>query len=291
MKISTLKKTSVQKLHDSGIPFNEAELEVAILMKHVFAIDRKDLLLNPDKEIEEREAEKFNLLIERRISEGVPVQYLTNTAYFMDGEFYVDENVLIPRPETEILVEEVIKQCDECAKIIDIGTGSGCIAIMLAKKLPKAQVTAVDISPKALEVAKINAQKLGVSDRIHFAHSNIFAALEHAPLTQEAKFDVVVSNPPYIPAKEKQNLQREVALHEPELALFVEDEEGVSLYRELAAQAGKHLNPGGLIAVEVGFSQAELVAKVFAEARFVDIYTINDLSGIGRVVVGRKPFA
>lgn len=288
MKISTLKKTSVQKLQDSGIPFNEAELEVAILMKHVFAIDRKDLLLNPDKEIEEREAEKFNLLIKRRINEGVPVQYLTNTAYFMGGEFYVDENVLIPRPETEILVEEVIKRCDECAKIIDIGTGSGCIAIMLAKKLPKAQVTAVDISPKALEVAKINARKLGVADRIQFVHSDIFATLENTPLFQGAKFDIVVSNPPYIPAKEKQNLQREVALHEPELALFVEDEEGVSFYRELAAQAGKHLNPGGLIAVEVGFSQAELVVKVFVESGFADICTINDLSGIGRVVVGRQ---
>ncbi len=280
--LKDLKTFAIKELEKNNIFLNEARIEVELLMEHVFGLKPKDLLLNPEIKIPQKKEQKFTDLIKKRIEKNMPVQYLTNKAYFMNEVFYVDENVLIPRPETEILVEEVLKRADKNLKIIDIGTGSGCIAIMLAKNLPNADFTASDISRNALKIAKYNAEKSGTAEKIRFIQSNIFKNFR-----QDEKFDIIVSNPPYIAIKEKQTLQPEVHKHEPGLALFTDDEDGLSFYKELTGQSFSMLNTGGILAVEVGFSQSEAVSNILKSNNYADIEIIKDLSGVKRVVIGK----
>ncbi|HSA06664.1 MAG TPA: peptide chain release factor N(5)-glutamine methyltransferase [Candidatus Gastranaerophilales bacterium] len=272
-------ENTIKKFINENIEFNEAKIEISQLVEHVFGFTKKDIMLNPSLKASGDKLNQFNSLVKKRLKQKMPVQYLINKANFMGEWFYVDENVLIPRPETEILVETVLKYADKASKIIDIGSGSGCIAIMLAKNADFI-VTASDISEKALETAAFNANKLGIKERIKFIRSDLFKNIE-----EEEKFDVIVSNPPYISPEEKENLQPEVVLHEPHTALFAEDKEGVSFYEKLAQQAVSRLNPGGFIAVEVGFSQADKVKDIFMKNRFKDISLIQDFSGIQRVVI------
>ncbi len=276
---------TVDKFTENSITSSEARYEVYLLIEEVFGLTKKDLVINPYQEVPEDGVKRFNSFVKRRIEDKVPVQYLVNKAYFMGQIFYVNENVLIPRPETEILVEETLKLADDRAKIIDIGSGSGCIAIMLAEKLLQAEVFASDISEKALEVAKFNAEKLGVADRIKFLKSDIFEKIDPSE-----NFDIIISNPPYIPVKEKEHLQIEVVRHEPEMALFTEDDTGVSFYGKLVNQAASRLNTGGFLAVETGIFQAEAVKEIFKNHGFKDIQIIKDLSGIDRVVIGKIIF-
>lgn len=281
--IIEIKNNAVSKLKEGGIFSSEAIAETDILLNFVFGVAKKDIILNPEKVLEAEKLETFNSLINRRIKEKIPVQYLTNEAFFMGEEFYVDENVLIPRPETEILVEEVLKLVSKNnAKIIDIGTGSGCIACMIAKNLEAASIFASDISEKALKIAELNAKKLGVKDKITFIHSDIFENID-----DNENFDVIVSNPPYISILEKQNLQSEVVLHEPHLALFTEDSKGISFYEKLAFQAKDRLNKNGYLAVEIGIYQADDVVKIFENAHFKEIQIIKDFNNIERVVIGK----
>jgi len=274
-------QNTINAFISQGISLNEARLEVSQLIEYIFGLTRKDLMVKPTTPLPEDKLNKFNKLIIKRLDEKMPVQYIMNRAFFMGEEFYVDKNVLIPRQDTEILAEEVIKLADKNAKIIDIGTGSGCIAIILAKKLPLAEITASDISVKALEVAEYNAKKLGVNDRIRFIKSDIFKNTVPAE-----KFDIIVSNPPYISIEDKESLQIEVSRHEPFSALFVSDEKGVSFYKNLVKQANTRLNPKGILAVEIGFAQAEAVKKIFEENGFKNIKTIKDLSSIDRIIIG-----
>lgn len=280
MSLTLIKNNAFSKLIDSGIPTSEAEIEISLLIEHVFGLTKKDMIINPHIDLPEEKLQEFNTLINRRITEKIPVQFLINKVWFMGEEFYVDENVLIPRPETEILVEETIRHCNKPARIIDIGTGSGCIAIMLAKKLPDTKITAVDISEKALEVAKFNAKKHKVDNRIKFVLSDLFENINCE------NFDIIVSNPPYIPIKDKETLQDEVKKHEPPIALFVEDEKGLSFYEKLVKQSVNMLNSGGFLAVEVGIYQAGEVRRLFEENGFEKIQIIRDLGGIDRVVTG-----
>ncbi len=279
--IQEIFQNTVKKFVEENIDPAEAKIEVSILVENVFNLTNRDLILNPSLEASDDKLKKFIFLVKKRLDERIPVQYLINKTWFMGEEFYVDENVLIPRPETEILVEEVLKLIGEKAQIIDIGTGSGCIAVMLAKKLPSAKITASDISEKALNVAKFNAEKLGVKNKIEFIRSDIFENID-----KNEKFDIIVSNPPYISKKEKEALQIEVSGHEPHIALFVEDEAGVSFYEKLVKQAEQRLNLGGFLAVETGFSQAVLVKEIFTRNGFENIQVIKDLSDIERVVLG-----
>lgn len=281
--IIEIKNNAVSKLKEGGIFSSEAIAETDILLNFVFGVAKKDIILNPEKVLEAEKLETFNSLINRRIKEKIPVQYLTNEAFFMGEEFYVDENVLIPRPETEILVEEVLKLVSKNnAKIIDIGTGSGCIACMIAKNLEAASIFASDISEKALKIAELNAKKLGVKDKITFINSDIFENID-----DNENFDVIVSNPPYISILEKQNLQSEVVLHEPHLALFAEDNKGIFFYEKLAFQAKDRLNKNGYLAVEIGIYQADDVVKIFENAHFKEIQIIKDFNNIERVVIGK----
>jgi release factor glutamine methyltransferase len=287
--ISNIRKQAVLDLTKSDIAQNEASIEADILVKHIFNLAKKDLLINPELKMTEDLVAKFKDLVKKRISEKIPVQYLINKAFFMGQEFYVDKDVLIPRPETEILVEEVLKLANTGKKtnlsIIDVGTGSGCIACMLALKLNNTannyNIIASDISEEALAVAKINAEKLGVSDRIEFIHSDILSDIDRT-------FDFVVSNPPYIPLKDRESLQIEVSGHEPHLALFADDEKGISFYKELIRQSSEKLNSGGYLAVEICISQSQYISDLLQEAGFINTKIIKIFNDIDRVIVARR---
>jgi len=295
MNINQLKLNTITKLQNAGIEKNEAKIETEILLNFVFNLTKKDILLNPEKELPADKIQAFEELAQKRISKKIPVQYLTNRAYFMGEEFYVDNNVLIPRPETELLVEEVIRLYKEQPhfiernntpshnpiKIVDIGTGSGCIACMLAKFSDNSIIYASDISQKILEITQFNAKKLEINDKIVFIISNILQNINET-------FDIIVSNPPYISLDEKPTLQEEVVLHEPHLALFAKDKKGVSFYEKLANQAIEKLNKDGFLAVEIGFSQADDVSKIFTEAGFSDIKVIKDYNGRDRIITAVK---
>ena len=283
MNLKTLTQNTVAKLEKAGIDSREAALESEILLDFIFGTTKKDLILNPDKILPEEKLKKFDSLIKRRIKEKIPVQYLTNKAYFMGEEFYVDENVLIPRPETELLVANVLGLIDTPElKVLDIGTGSGCIACMLSKFFNKSTIYACDISEKALKVAKLNAKKLGLENKITFIKSDIFEKIE-----KNIKFDAIVSNPPYIPLNEKACLQPEVAIHEPHQALFVPDELGVSFYEKLALEAKNRLAKNGFVAVEIGINQSACVSEIFKANGFGKIRIIQDYAGIDRIVIAK----
>ena len=276
-------KNTVDELIKSGISKNEASIEAEMLIEYVFNIKKIDIITNPHVIVDNEKAEKLKILIKKRIEERIPVQYLTNKAYFMGYEFYVNENVLIPRPETEILVEEVLKKAENLDKestIIDVGTGSGCIACMLAKNLD-VKVTASDISQEALKIAKKNADELDVKEKIEFVHSDILNNIY-----QQA--DIIVSNPPYIPIKEKENLDFEVAGNEPHLALFAEDEKGISFYEKLILQSIEKLRPNGYLAFETGINQADFIKELLEKSNFKNIEIIKDYSGIERILISKK---
>lgn len=278
--LKTLFDKTIKYFIKNGIEKNESELETLLLIENVFGNTRKDLIINPSQKLPENKLDFFYSLIKKRIEEKIPVQYLINKSYFMGEEFYVDKNVLIPRPETEILVEEVLKRVKKNSRIIDIGSGSGCIAVMLAKKLNHCNFFASDISAKALKTAKINSEKHKVIQNITFIESDVFKNID-----EKEKFDIIVSNPPYIPIKEKNSLQIEVSGHEPSNALFVEDDKGIEFYKKLAEQSFKRFNNDGFIAVETGFSQADEVETVFKKKGFNNIQIIKDFSEVQRVVL------
>jgi release factor glutamine methyltransferase len=287
MQLINLKQNAQQKLIANEISANEAVIETEILLNHIFGVTKKDLFLNPDMLLKEEQLESFNLLVEKRIKEKIPVQYLTNKAYFMGEEFFVNQNVLIPRPETELLVEEVIRHCEKqnnetIYKILDIGTGSGCIACMITKNISNPDVYACDISKEALEVAEFNAKKLKVNSKIKFIQSNLFENID-----KNSKFDIIVSNPPYIPISEKYNLQQEVVLHEPHNALFAEDKEGICFYEKIAEQSKNHFEKNGILIVEIGINQADAVKNVFEKHEFKNIKIIEDYNKIKRVIVAK----
>ena len=281
--LENIYNNTISELIRGGISKNEAFIEAQILIEHVFGFKKTEILAYPEKILNDDMAEKLKLLIKERIDHKIPVQYLTNKGYFMGYEFYVDKRVLIPRPETELLVEEVIKiakSTNELINIIDIGTGSGCIACMLAKIL-NIKVIASDTSQDALEIAQINAKRLKVEDKIVFKHSDIFDNIEE-------NFDIIVSNPPYIPIKEKENLQTEVSGHEPHLALFADDENGISFYEKLIFQSAKRLNPHGYLAVETGINQSTPIKSILETYNFEGIKIIKDYNNIERIITARK---
>ena len=254
------------------------------LLAQVLGIGRVDLYLQFDQPLSPAEREAFKAGLRRRAG-GEPLQYILGETEFMSLALAVNPAVLIPRPETEILVEAVLNRFDAATpvRILDIGTGSGAIAVSLAHFLPEAEVTAVDLSKDALEVARHNAARHGVEARIRFMEADLYdpglAKLAGSP------FDAVVSNPPYVALAEWEGLQVEVRDHEPRLALCDEGD-GLSAYRALAAQAVPLLKPGAGLWVEVGDSQSGPVSDLFQKAGLKDVTILSDLNAIGRVVHG-----
>ena len=260
-------------------------LDVEILLeKALGGVDNLYIRLNLNKELTKDQEILFNGFIEDRLK-GRPIAYIVKNREFMGLDFYVKEGVLIPRPDTETLVEELIDICKskENLHILDIGTGSGAITISLAKYLPTSMVKSLDISDIPLEVGKQNAITNGVSERIEFIKSDLFNSIENTDM----KFDVIVSNPPYIPKCDIDTLHTQVKDYEPYNALEG-GEDGLDFYRKITAQSKKYIKENGILAYEVGHDQAKDVAEIMVNNGYTNIYTKKDLQGIDRVVIGYK---
>jgi release factor glutamine methyltransferase len=261
-----------------------ARRDAETLLLHVFPRrNRAWLIAHNDETLPDDQAAHFAALIVRR-SSGEPIQYILGEAEFYSLPFLVTPNVLIPRPETEHLVEKVIQLAPLFSKprVVDVGTGSGAIAIAVAHEWPGAAITATDISAPALALAARNAERLGFANRIRFLQSDLLAAIAHE------RFDIVVSNPPYVPATDRDSLSVEVREHEPALALFAGDD-GLDIYRRLIPDAFAVLEPGGHLLMEIGYGQSASVAMLLKGAGFEKIEFVPDLQGIARVACGQRP--
>lgn len=264
------------KAADAGSPRMNAET----LMKFTLGCDRAYLYAHPERELTGEELERYQVAIEERAG-GKPSQYITGHQEFWGLDFLVTPAVLIPRPETEHVVEmvlELVREEDTRApRIVDVGTGSGCIAIALAHELPDSRVEASDISEAALEIARANAARLNLG-RVRFYRGDVLA-------TAEGEFDFVVSNPPYVPRAEPEKVQKQVFEHEPHTAVFG-GESGLEIYERLAPQAQQRLRAGGWLVVEIGFSQLAQVQELLSG--WSEVRVKEDLQGIPRVVGARK---
>lgn len=250
------------------------------LLMFVLDSDRAYLYAHPECELTADEQARYNDAIAER-STGKPAQYITGHQEFWGMDLIVSPAVLIPRPETEHVVETVLElaRAMQAPRIIDVGTGSGCIALALAAELPWARVEAVDISPAALEVARANAHRLQLDHRVIFSQRDLLA--EVSPTA----YDFIVSNPPYVPESEPEKAQREVREFEPKVAVFA-GESGLEVYRRLVPQAREALKPGGWLVVEIGYSLAAAVHELVKD--WAEVRVIPDLQGIPRVVAARR---
>ena len=250
------------------------------LLAHVLGRKRIELYLEFERRLPESELMPLRELVKRR-GAGEPLQHLLGTVEFCGRSFRCDKRALVPRPETEQLVELLIshvKSDIECSRMVDVGTGSGVIALTLALEFPKAEIVGTDISDDALMLARENAGRLGLADRVRFLRSNL---LENV----QSDFDVIVANLPYVSTGDRQNLSREV-LHDPEVALFA-GAAGDELVRQLIAQARSRLRPGGMLAMEIGIGQSETLMAALAEKNYRDIWTEKDYSGVIRFLFAR----
>ncbi len=270
----------LEKISDT--PRLDVEL---FLQKALGDVDRIYIHLNLNKELTKEQYNEFLGYINDRIN-GRPVAYIVGNREFMGLDFFVKEGVLIPRPDTETLVEEIIELCknkNEEINIVDIGTGSGAITVSLAKYIENSKVISLDISDIPLEVGKINAVSNGVDDKIEFIKSDVFSGIKD----RVDKFDIIVSNPPYIPRKDIETLHTQVKDYEPYNALEG-GEDGLDFYRQITEESVEYLNQGGILAYEVGHDQAEDVSKIMKYHGYDKIYTKKDIQGIDRVVIGFK---
>ncbi len=278
-KIFEVLKAATTRLETGGV--DSPRLDAEVLLAHVLGCRRLSLYVDAEKVLPLESILKFNELITRRL-EKIPVAYLTGTRDFMGLTFAVNESVLIPRPETELLTEgvgEFLRGLGGEVFFADLGTGSGAIAVSILKFVKTARACAVDMSAEALEVAKFNAQKFHVEDRIEFFCGDLFAPLEGKV------FNAIVSNPPYIPSGELETLQAEVK-SEPRLALDG-GADGLNFYRRIISDAPRFLTTGGLLAVEVGINQAAAVKALMTAANFIDVEIFKDLAGLERIVAGK----
>ena len=250
------------------------------LLSHALGRTRMELYLEFERTLGEAELAPLRELVRRR-GEGEPLQHLLGTVEFCGHTFLCDKRALVPRPETEQLVELLIADLGPRiahSRIVDIGTGSGVIAFSLAKEFPEAQIFATDVSEDTLALARENAARLGLSDRVQFRKSDLLENLDE-------RFDLIVANLPYIATQDRHTLSREV-LHDPEVALFA-GAHGDEFMRELIEQAPPRLHPGGMLALEIGFDHSEALLSALAEKNYRDICSKNDYSGVTRFLFAR----
>ena len=258
-------------------------LNAEMLMMLVLGRERAYLYAHPDLELTPEEEFHYDKVVDER-ARGVPTQYITGHQEFWGLDLLVSPAVLIPRPETEHVVEtvlELVKELKPVAtwKLVDVGTGSGAIALALASELPRAEIHACDISDDALEMARLNAARLGLEQRINFRKSDLLSAYAGE------KFDFVVSNPPYVGESEMDKVQKQVREFEPKIAVF-SGEEGMDIYRRLIPEAREALKPGGILVVEIGFSSEQQVRELLQD--WVDVQATADLQGIPRVISAKR---
>jgi release factor glutamine methyltransferase len=251
-------------------------LTIELLLAHLLKKKRLDLYMEFERELDEPTLKRLREMVKRRAA-GEPLQYITGEAEFCGLKLAVDHRVLIPRPETELLVESVIQRKPQ--KIVDVGTGSGCVAVALASRLPSAEIWAVDVSEEALEVAKTNATRHSVEKKVRFLQSDLLGKLPDSFMA-----DAIVSNPPYIASGDWAKLPGEVKDFEPVRAL-VAGEDGLEAIHRLAMDARRVLSPSGLVALEIGAGQRAAVGRLFAKNDFDIVEVVKDLQGHERVVV------
>jgi release factor glutamine methyltransferase len=271
------------ELRISGVP--EARREVGSLLAYVLGQDRSFILTHADDVLDEEQAETFRKFLKRRANRE-PLQYITGHQEFFGLDFEVTPDVLIPRPETELLVEKALNLFDagDAPLICDVGTGSGCITITLLNKLRQASVVSLDISEAALTVARRNASYHAVADRVEFFRSDCFEAVRD---THQFAFDLIVSNPPYVETCAFDSLQQEVRDFEPQAALFG-GEDGLSVIRRLLSESANFLKPQGFFLFEIGFNQAAAVETLIDRKTWQLIKVYPDLQGIPRTVALQK---
>ena len=277
IKQALIKGVTVLKLEKISTP----KLKARLLLQYVLKKPRQYLIVYDNQQLTDKEEQEYLKYVEL-LTQGEPIEHITHQKEFMKLNFYVDENVLIPRQDTEVLVEEVIKIAKKIKtkKILDLCTGSGAIAISLAKYLENIQLTAVDISRKALDIAMANAKNNHVQDKITFVESNLFQDL------RQEKYDLIVSNPPYIRRKELETLDKEVR-KEPRLALDG-GEDGLDFYRNIMDKGYEYLKYGGYICLEIGYDQKEEVMQIIEDKKhYMGTYCKKDLYDNDRVVVTR----
>lgn len=267
-------------LTNSGIEPNEANIEVKMLLEHFANYGAKDIILG-----NKLTPEKLQIVKEKaelRAKTRQPIQHIIGFADFMGEKFIVNPSVLIPRDETEILVQKAIDIINKnnFKMALDVGTGSGCIACMVAKHT-ECQIIGLDISSDALNTALDNASRLNLFNKAIFRKSNVFSNVKPGE-----SFDIIISNPPYIPPKEKENIQTEVKF-DPEQALYTKDEKGLEFYKKITNEAPKILNKNGYLLFELGIGQAQDVKLLMEQNGFSDIEIIKDLVGIDRVICGK----
>ena len=306
--VRALLRSGIAQLRDANVP--SFTLAAELLLLHALERDRTWLYAHPEECVPDAIAERFQALIAGRAA-GEPTQYLTGKQEFWGLEFEVTPDVLIPRPETEHVTEvaldrlalrEVRAGCPQMTLgeellIADIGTGSGCLAIALAKELPGATIYATDISPGALVVARRNAVRHGVAERIRFVECNFLDNFDQVAVHQSLitshlspSFHLIVSNPPYIGRREGETLPIELRRHEPEGALYG-GEEGYELYAELISQAARNLKPGGILVLELGHNSLLAVQPLLDAANWTNVGVTNDLAGIPRVIAAERSAA
>jgi release factor glutamine methyltransferase len=271
-------KSAIDVLETNDI--GSSRLNAETLLMFVLDCNRAHLYAHPERELTGDEEQRYQEAINER-ARGVPAQYITGHQEFWGLDFLVSPAVLIPRPETEHLVESAIEIANvfERPVIVDVGTGSGCVALSLANDLPKAEVHAVDLSPEALEVARANSARLRL-ERVRFHLTDV---LEGFP---EEFADIIVSNPPYVGECEADKVQAQVRRFEPHMAVFG-GPEGSELIRKVISQAHRVLKPGGWLLMEIGYTQSSLLEGLLV--RWQDVHFVPDLQGIPRVAVARKP--
>ena len=260
----------------------QPRLEAEILLAHALDVDRLHLYLAPDKPLTHDERTRYRGIVKERHS-GTPLQHVIGEVTFYGLRFRVGRKTLIPRSETEELLDQVLKRAprDREIRCIDLGTGTGVIAVCMARYLPMAQVTAVDISPEALDVARGNAALNEVEDRITFVESDWF---EHI----DGQFDFIASNPPYVRRPDMADLPSEVREHEPEIALDGGDD-GLDKVRAIAHQLRDHLRPDGVVVMEIGYDQGEEAKGILESIGLADVSIEHDIAGKDRFVMGRCP--
>lgn len=270
-----------EALQEAGI--DEAALDARFLLEYVCGTDRNTLLVHGDRAVSEEECGGYQELIAKRASR-IPLQHLTGEQDFMGLTFLVNKNVLVPRQDTEVLVEEVMKNLHDGMRILDLCTGSGCILLSLLHYSNDCTGVGVDLSAEALAVARENYERLRTARpemEARFLEGDLFAALS----TEGGRFDIIVSNPPYIETDVMSTLMPEVREHEPRIALDG-GADGLVFYRRIAQEAGRHLNGGGMLFFEIGCEQADAVREIMEEAGFREIQVVKDFAGLDRVISG-----
>lgn len=277
-----------QLLMNAGI--EEARLDAWLLLEYTADISRAWYYAHPESEVNEKIVSEYLSLCQKR-AEHIPLQHLTHQACFMGYDFYVDERVLVPRQDTEVLAEEALHQLRNIRnpRILDMCTGSGCLLLSLLMELPDAIGTGVDISEAALAVAERNRKNLELEKRAVLVQSDTFSGdyFQKNSGNISLEYDMLISNPPYIPTEDIGKLMEEVRFHDPVLALDGR-EDGLYFYRRITEQAGKYLKPGGWLMYEIGCEQGADVSAIMQGEGFTEVTVKKDLTGLDRVVIGKK---